>query len=1080
MATCTYCTAVNTESARFCDQCGRRLGVVAAAAPAPGYTPRHLDERLLQSRAAQVGERKRVTILFADIKGSTQLAEQAGAEAWHAILDRYFAILGAAVHRYEGTINQYTGDGVMALFGAPLALEDHAQHACRAALEAQREVRHYADELRLGSGLNLSMRIGLNSGEVVVGRIGDDLRMDYTAQGPTVNLAARMEHICEPGQIYCTRATASQVEGYFALRDLGEAVVAGVSAPVRVYAVEGEGPARSRLERGFARGASAFVGREAELAQLQAALAHAQGGEGGLVALIGEAGIGKSRLCHEFAQDCRARGISVHRASGVPYAAAVPLLPVQSLTRSRLGLDDQTPADEARQLAAGRLVLFERNATDLLPQLLDFLGVGTAPLRADVIADRERLFEFLAYFLPRADSPQVLLIEDLHFADTASEALIAALAQQLAGTSTLLLLNFRPDYTATWLPHTATRIALAALDDAAIERVALGLLGDALANQALAQQLRQRAGGNPFFVEEAVQALHESGYLSGSHGAYVLQRTIAEWPIPDSVHALVAARIDQLEESLKTMLQYAAVMGRALAPGALAQLCGLDTAECDMRLRRLVDTRFLVAPAQGDGVYEFVHPLLQDVAYRSQLQTQRASTHAQLASLMEAAEPLTAPPSANAVAIAYHWRRAGEWARAGAWNLHATRWTGMRDALTTERQFKQALHNLDRAEPSAEVDRLRIMACAGAIRQAQFSEVPFDEVEARYAQGCAIADAHADVAGRVELQISHCATYLRRGDARGAVNLAIDALERAIAGGLPQVIGRFRLLLLLCASAAGYPREGIALINRSSGEDWLRAPISDDNYLSRALYGYMLGWLGQLGAARAESAAAIAHAERIGAFSSWMYANQVELALLTGEYEGVLAPAQRALQVAESFGSPFFRAIALRSLGLAYVLQGDPQRAVPLLLQAQPLVALGRNAHQFEASVFATLARAYSGIGDFERAHAAADQGIRSAQRSSSRVWEIFAWLPLLELPVGGPWSEQARAGLHRVEYLLEMTGAEAARPWWWLAQERWSDDAARRKSARAQALQSFASIGATAQVRRLGSSERRADAAVG
>jgi len=252
---CRSCGAQNPPEARFCNQCGTRIEAPSAkpAKTPQSYTPPHLVERVLKGRAAMQGERKRVTVLFADIKGSTQLAEAAGAEAWHDILDRFFAILATAVHRYEGTVNQYTGDGIMALFGAPLAHEDHAQRACHAALEMQAQVRQFADGLRLARQLNLSMRVGLNTGEVIVGRIGDDLRMDYTAQGLTVNLAARMEHICEPGRVYLSRYTAALVEGYFRLRELGEMTVAGVEQPVEVFELEGEGALRSRLERGLAR-----------------------------------------------------------------------------------------------------------------------------------------------------------------------------------------------------------------------------------------------------------------------------------------------------------------------------------------------------------------------------------------------------------------------------------------------------------------------------------------------------------------------------------------------------------------------------------------------------------------------------------------------------------------------------------------------------------------------------------------------------------------------------------------------------------------------------------------------------------
>src|SRR3569623_356958 len=295
MQNCPSCQAENPLNARFCNQCGSTLGDDAdkSQPSTANYTPKHLADRIFMTRAAMQGERKRVTVLFADIKGSTKLAQEAGAEAWHGILDRFFSILSGAVHRYEGTVNQYTGDGIMALFGAPIAHEDHAQRACFAALEMQAEDRRFAEEMRLQKGLNLSMRVGLNTGEVIVGRIGDDLRMDYTAQGLTVNLAARMEHNCEPGRIYLSRYTARGVEGYFKLRDLGRMAVAGLDDPVEVYELEGTGSLRTRLDRSLARGGSQFVGRGLELASLIAALDRVRAGEGQVVAVVGNAGIGK-------------------------------------------------------------------------------------------------------------------------------------------------------------------------------------------------------------------------------------------------------------------------------------------------------------------------------------------------------------------------------------------------------------------------------------------------------------------------------------------------------------------------------------------------------------------------------------------------------------------------------------------------------------------------------------------------------------------------------------------------------------------------------------------------------------------
>src|SRR5436309_5369047 len=343
-----------------------------------------------RSRAALEGERKHVTVLFADVKGSMDLAEQVDPEAWHRILDRFFQLLADGVHRFEGTVNQYTGDGIMALFGAPIALEDHAARACWAALHLGEGLRRYADELRIAQALNFSVRMGLNSGEVVVGRIGDDLRMDYTAIGHTVGLAQRMEQLADPGRVYLTEHTGALVAGYFRLRDLGAFDVRGVRERVGVYELEGTGALRTRLDLSRARGFSRFVGRADEMAALEAALARALEGDGHVVGVVADAGVGKSRLCFEFLERCRARGIVTYRASGVAYGKSVPLLPVLELQRDYYGITAADSAAIAREKIAGRLLLLDRAFDDVLPVVFDFLGVGDPEPPAPAIEPEAR------------------------------------------------------------------------------------------------------------------------------------------------------------------------------------------------------------------------------------------------------------------------------------------------------------------------------------------------------------------------------------------------------------------------------------------------------------------------------------------------------------------------------------------------------------------------------------------------------------------------------------------------------------------------------------------------------------------
>jgi class 3 adenylate cyclase len=300
---CPSCGTSCSPRAKFCRKCRSPLGgdVVAKTSERDprAYTPKHLADKILTTRSALEGERKLVTVLFADVKGSMDLAEQLDPEEWHKILDGFFQILTDGVHRFEGSVNQYTGDGIMALFGAPIAHEDHAQRACYAALHLRDALRRYADELRIGKGISFAVRMGLNSREVVVGKIGDDLRMDYTALGHTANLGVRMEQIAAPDRAYLTEHTAKLVEGQFALHDLGKLTVKGVKEPLRVYELQGPGRLRTRLEVSRARGFSKFVGRAGEMASLEAALSGALEGRGQVVGVVAEAGVGKSRLWYE-------------------------------------------------------------------------------------------------------------------------------------------------------------------------------------------------------------------------------------------------------------------------------------------------------------------------------------------------------------------------------------------------------------------------------------------------------------------------------------------------------------------------------------------------------------------------------------------------------------------------------------------------------------------------------------------------------------------------------------------------------------------------------------------------------------
>ena len=1066
---CPICQAENSAAARFCNQCGSSLSTLVLPTPAATYTPKHLVERVLKSRAAMEGERKRVTVVFCDIKNSSRLAQEAGAERWHLILDRVFSILSTAVHRYEGTVNQYTGDGLMALFGAPIAHEDHAQRACHAALEMQRELHRHADELRRRDGINLSMRVGLNTGEVIVGRIGDDLRMDYTAQGPTVNLAARMEHICEPGHIYLSSYTARLVQGYFRLRSLGPMTVAGLDAPVDVHELEDVGPLATRLDRSLARGASRFLGRDHELATLTAAFERTRAGQGQAVAVIGEAGIGKSRLCHEFAAICELDGVPVYRATGVPYAKALPMFPVQTLARARLGLSRHSVA-EARQLVAGALLMQDTGNSALLPNVFDFLGIAEASAGLppdETAAASEKLLTLLSCHLLCSKTPQILLVEDLHFLDAASERFLIRLLKDLPSSPTLLLLNYRPDYGADWLgPQLAERLPISALAAEQLQEIANDWLGAHPSLEGLSANVASRAGGNPFFVEEAVLALEDTGHLTGCRGAYTLARAIQQWPVPDTVHALLAARMDRLGDPQKRLLQAASVIGQEFAPALLAELVSEQADSLDADLGSLQKAGFFqprVAPQFG-----FRHPLMQEVAYSSQLESNRSRVHARLAQALEAKQPLTGPPTELALQIAHHWRRAGEPLKAGAWSLHAARWAAGRDMRTTMEQFRQARDQFDLAPLTPEVRLQRITARAGMIRISQFADADSAEILRCYQEAKQLADDCGDIASAIELMISYSNELVHQGQAGAAAKLVQDAVKLCRQHGLSTLVQRFRLAILMVCSTAGWLREGIRMVDEGGGPEWRRTAISDDNFMSRGFHGVMLSQLGQLDAAGAELHAALDYAQREDRSASWMHAFCVDHAWFVGDTEATLGHARRAYERAQTFSSPFFITLALRALGLAHCLSGEPERALEFLEQGRAQVQPGASGHQFEASFLAVLAEAYARVSRLDEALITAEAAIASGRKAGTQSWELRAWVAWFSLPVHPDRQTRAAEGLARMAELIAATGAEGYRPWLVQARAHWAGDTAAATALWQEAREAFQTIGAWGHVRRL------------
>jgi class 3 adenylate cyclase/tetratricopeptide (TPR) repeat protein len=728
---CANCGAQLSPTAKFCSECAHPAGPAAAAtAPRFGapeaYTPKHLAEKILTSKAALEGERKQVTVLFCDIVDSSRLAERLDSEAMHEVMDQALRLMTEAIHRYEGTVNQFLGDGLMALFGAPVALEDHAFRGVQAALAIRETLSGYSEQLKQSRGVELQLRLGLNTGLVVVGRIGDDLRMDYTAVGDTTHLASRVQGLAEPGTIFITEATHRLVEGYVRSEALGPVPVKGRSEPVHVHRVIGRRRRRTRLEVSVERGLTELIGRERELAALRECLARARAGRGQVVGIVGEPGVGKSRLLYELRRSLEGERVTWLEGHCVAYGQTTPYLPILEMLRSNLQIEEDDNTLQIQEKLRQGVHRLDPALEGVLPFLHDLFGLpgaSDALKHLDPKDKRQKTFEAIRTLTVAGSQRRVhvLLVEDLHWVDQISEDYFAFLAAGLAGVPLLLLTTQRPGYTVRWADKTYyTQIALDLLGEHETEALVAGLLGSRHLPPDLVRIVREKAEGNPLFVEEITASLRERGILKRQNGE-ILWAGAAPVEFPATIQDIIRARIDRLDEPVKRTVQAAAVIGREFGLRLLTRISEV-AAEVDRYLDTLThaelihETRFF-----PELEYMFKHAVTQDVAYQSLLAQRRKDLHGAIG---HAIEDLHADRlGEHASILAYHYARSARLDKAIEYALlagdQAARLYANAEAST---YYKLALATAQALPPSpqthcAEIDAALKLAAVGMTRQ---------------------------------------------------------------------------------------------------------------------------------------------------------------------------------------------------------------------------------------------------------------------------------------------------------------------------------------------------------------------------
>jgi class 3 adenylate cyclase/predicted ATPase len=707
---CPKCGADNPAGKRFCGECGASLGApdAASAAKKPDNPPIRVSEA--PDREKLKGERKTVTALFADIKGSTELEQDLDPEEARAIVDPALKLMIDAVHRYDGYVVQSTGDGIFALFGAPVAHEDHPQRALYAALRMQEELRRYSTKLVADGGNPLQCRVGINTGEVVVRSIATGGgHVEYTPIGHTTNLASRMQAVAPVGSIAVAEPTRKLCEGYFVLKPLGPTKVKGVGEPVNVYEVTGLGPLRTRLQRAAGRGLTKFVGRQREMETMRAAAEQARAGRGQIIAAMAEAGTGKSRLFFEFKAVSQS-GWMVLETFSVSHGKASAYLPVIELLHGYFRITSDDDARTRREKVAGKIAILDRALEDTLPYLFGLLGIVEGEDRLahmDGQVKKRRTLDAIKRILLREslNQPLMVIFEDLHWVDEETQAFLNLLADSIGTAKVLLLVNYRPEYSHSWNSRTYyTQLRLDPLGKESAEEMLSALLGEGPGLAPLKRVIIEKTEGNPFFMEETVQVLLDEGALV-RNGTVKLTKPVGELKIPPTVQAILAARIDRLPSDLKDLLQHLAVIGREFPMSLIRSVVGKTDDELNRMLGELQLGEFIYEqPAIGDSEYIFKHALTQEVSYNSVLLERRKQLHELIGAALEKLYANSIDDHLDE--LAHHYSRSGNPPKALEYHERAGRQAAQRRVHAQAiRHLSAALELLKRLPESPERDQ---------------------------------------------------------------------------------------------------------------------------------------------------------------------------------------------------------------------------------------------------------------------------------------------------------------------------------------------------------------------------------------
>jgi class 3 adenylate cyclase/tetratricopeptide (TPR) repeat protein/ribosomal protein L40E len=939
---CSQCNSPNPSGFRFCGKCGHDLtqlkeSLAVNYSEPQSYTPKHLTDKILASQSSLEGERKQVTVLFCDLVNSTALAERLGPEPMHALINEFFGVGLSGVHRYEGTINQFLGDGFMALFGAPIAHEDHARRAVLAAVEIQRELREKAADLARLSKERLAVRMGLNTGLVIVGAIGDDLRMDYTAVGDTTNVAARLQRAASPGQIVISDTTHSLVTGYCTTRPLGEFALKGKSEAIIAWEVISVDEARTRIEVEAERGLTPFVGRERELQILSGCFAQAREGNGQVVFLVGEAGLGKSRLVLEFRLriGTQATWLEGHAMS---FGRSMAFHPLIDLLRRNFRIEEDDPEAAIIERIEASVLRLGEEMRSILPYLRYLLAVdpGDPTVKTmDPQLRRGEIFDSLRRLMLRSAEvrPQVLVFEDLHWMDQATEDFLTFLADSIPASRVLCLFTYRPGYAHPFGDRSYhTRIALPNLSSEDTVQMAQAMLATEHLPAELETLIHKKAEGNPFFVEEVVKSLRDVGAIRRKGDRYELAKPLDEIVVPDTIQDVLMARIDRLEEAPKRTLQLASVIGREFTRRLVDRLVDIrERTEAYLQELKAIELIY-EKTLFPELAYMFKHALTQDVAYHSLLEQRRKELH-RIIGL--AVEDLYADRLAEHYEVlGYHFAKGEEWAKALEYLCKAaekaTEAFATREAVALYDEALEAAGQLGDAT-GAET----LMGIHAAKANLYFALSDFEGSRAEGEHLLALARRVRDQASEAGALASMGWASLWAHDFDRGLEYSRQAIEAADSADAKSPVAASQITTGLVHMLRGHldvaqkKLDQALTISRQAGDVIHEA-------FSLSLAGLVKNWEGEYTEASRLLSDSLQISREHNLSVPFLQALWVKgLALVVnGEYDEALSTIKEGLALSEKLGDEVFGHRILNGLGWLYSECGDLDRAIDLSQQA--------------------------------------------------------------------------------------------------------------------------------------------------